>query len=185
MEYIRKINLINWISESEYKLEQNLISKLCSFINSSYYCINDQISADSITDSKTKNNNLSIWKLNDRNQINTILLAILFNLTSLDKVSFVILNEDEMIKAGLLLKDTKGTTPVSSLVDFHTDIISLNLKSLGLITSHIHHRLKNDDNLIQLTKPQVKKLLLEAIEKEMVDIDLINKSLKKDLGIAK
>lgn len=162
MLYIRKVSLSKW-TQLDYTKTKT-------------------ISADAITGCiRTSQNTLSLWQLHDKDAVeDTAALALISGLQSIEKIDLVIIDGDEL---GLSLEDTKGHTAVPDLVDTHTDITSLNYETLGTVAHYISKQLQDEENIIQITKPRVKEILLNAIENGRVEIDLLDTRLKEKLNI--
>lgn len=138
--------------------------------------------ADAITNClKTTRNTLSVWHINDKEDLDEAVLAIVSNQDHIESIDVVILSETSLIETGIKIVTSPGNTPFQGFVDSHRDISELTYSSLGLIKDHIVERIR-DENIVRYTKSKLTKLLLKAIEEGVLKRENLNDSLKSKLA---
>lgn len=162
MHLIRKINKAKWF-------QVNIMN-------------DSNVSADAITNClKTTGNTLSVWNIENEDDIEKALLAIASSLEHIETIDVVILNTDTLREYDINIVTSSGNTPIESLREIHRDLSGLTFSKLGQIKDHIVERIRND-KLKRYTKVQLKKLLLDAIDKEVLKIEDLNDSVRNKLN---
>lgn len=144
------------------------------------------VCGDAITDLKTTHNMLSIWKVNDDSQINESIAAVALGRDRLAKVSFVILEENEIEQVlNLSLENNEGKCkPIieESILKRHRDIVQLDSRQLESLSAYMLQRVQdshNDDK----DNEQIKEIVAALIQQNKVDPTKINSKLKAELGV--
>lgn len=140
------------------------------------------VSADAITNCmKTSKNTLSTWSVENEDQINDAVLAIVSVHQHLDTIDVVLLNQDNLAEIGIAFKQTPGATPVPTLVESHVDIVELSYQSLGKVADCIITCFK-EEKVKRFTRGELKKILLKAIEADKLSIDAIAPDIASKLS---
>lgn len=162
-KYVRLIKRGRWPTEEE--IDYNI----------------DNISAKTIVQEmamKGEENSLSIWQLENKEDI--ALAVISPAKQSIEKITAVKINKDELLKNGLEIKEQEGNSVASCLNSNHFDIVNMNYKSLGNFAKVIIEALKDENNLEIITQKEVIEILKKAIDdgkvnKDDLSSDIINK----------
>lgn len=122
-----------------------------------------EVSADAITNCmKTKDNTLSVWKIDNPSHVNDAVLAMASYFDHLDTIDIVVLDESALERAGLRIVPTPGNTPVKRLVDFHRLISELTYRTLGVLAGFTTQCFR-ETTVHRFTRGQLRTLLKEAI----------------------
>ncbi len=141
----------------------------------------EDVSADAITNCiKTSQNTLSTWRIDNEEQIDTAVLAIVSAHQHLDTIDVVWLSQDHLEKEGIHIQDTPGNTPIADLVESHVNIVGLTYKSLGKIAHSIVRRFSNN-GVRRYTRTRLKEILRKAISSGRLDAERIAPSIAKKL----
>ncbi len=141
----------------------------------------NDVSADAITNClKTTNNTLSVWSIENEDDIEKAILAIASNLDHIETIDIVILNDEVLQESGIKIITSKGNTPIESLKEIHRDLSELTFSKLGNVKDHIVERIRND-KLRRFTKGKLKKILRDAIEKGFLELDDLNESVRNKI----
>lgn len=141
----------------------------------------NDVSADAITNClKTTKNTLSVWSIENENDIEKAILAIASNLDHIETIDVVILNDEKLQEFGIKIITSMGNTPIESLKEIHRDLSELTFSKLGHIKDHIVERIRND-KIKRFTKGDLKKLLKKAIEKGFLELDDLNESVRSKI----
>ena len=161
MYLIRKINKAKWFQIDIMK--------------------DNDVAADAITNClKTTRNTLSVWNIENEDDIEKAVLAIASSLEHIETIDIVILNTDALLAFGIHIITSSGITPIESLKEIHRDLSGLTFSKLGQIKDHIVERIRND-KLKRYTKGKLKKILLDAINKGVLEIEDLNDSVRNKL----
>ena len=144
--------------------------------------INDSdVSADAITNClTTSRNKLSVWNIENEDDIEQAVLAIASSLEHIETIDVIILNTDILREYDINIITSTGNTPIESLKEIHRDLSGLTFSKLGQIKEHIVERIRND-KLKRYTKGKLKKLLLNAIDTGILELEDLNDSVRYKL----
>lgn len=143
------------------------------------------VCGDAITDLKTSCNALSIWMANNDEQIEESAAVIALGRTKLDKVSFILLEDDEINRINISLKNNKGECrPVidDSVLERHRDLIELDSVQLEKLSLYMLNQVQQDRCSFK-DSGQLKTIIFKMIDERKVDPTKINDKLKEELGI--
>lgn len=142
----------------------------------------DYLSADAITGClRTSGNTLSVWCSDDDEQTKKSLLALGSSLTSIETVSYVILESDHLEKELLQLVESEGNTAALGSNFLHRDIVSLDHTALAKVAVQVKHKISTDD-FLTLTKGDLKTMLIEGVQSGALDKDRLDKKLREALA---
>ena len=142
-----------------------------------------EISADAITvDLHTTENTLSFWQCGSgmEAEVEEAALAIAAAGQRVDKIDIVWVDEDELKTDGQTLKNTKGRTHVTELVDRHVDVCRLDYVRLGNVAHHVVTAIEKN-RYIRLPKRRVTEILAAAVEQERVNLDDLEKRVQEEV----
>jgi len=140
-----------------------------------------EVSADAITNClKTKNNSLSVWRIEDDSAVEDAVLAIVSNSQHPDTIHVALLHEREVLASGFQLEAKLGVTRVERLRDTHCDICGLTYGSLGLIARLIVECFQQE-RVHTFTSGMIKNLLKKAIEEGELEEGDLEDSMRSKL----
>ena len=142
-----------------------------------------EISADAVTaDLRTQNNNLSLWRCDSgaNRDIDNVVLAIASGRDKVDKVEFVLIDDEDLKHDGHIIKDTNGRTPVQSLVKLHVDVMRLNYCRLGKVARRVASAVAANQ-CHRVSKKRVGKLLVGAVDRGEVKIEQLSDKLQLEV----
>jgi len=138
------------------------------------------IPADAITgDLRTQGNKLSLWQFDsvtDEN-INMVGLALASKRDDLAPIA-ITWADRETLSADVDFEVSLGDTPVHSLKSFHIDALNVDLERLSLIAKLFFESI-NNDNFKRLTRTEVKRLMIAAIQSDNLKAADLNEKLAK------
>lgn len=125
-----------------------------------------KIRADAITyDLKTRDDSISVWRINSKEEVDEAIVALASNCDSISKIDVVLMEEQHLKRRKVRIDDNIiGDTPYTSFNEKHCHIHELNIKSLATVAKHIGQRLLLNGTFYRRTAGQVKRLLIKAIE---------------------
>lgn len=124
-------------------------------------------------DFRNKDNTLSIWNLEDPNDV---ALALINSGAHLEDTFIVKLKKSDLISSNLTLINNEGGSVFSQYNDKHYDITDVNYKQLGSVIKLILSSLKSEDYEIITTHE-----ILKLIKKAIIDNKIEPKHLPKEI----
>jgi hypothetical protein len=139
-------------------------------------------SADAITNClKTKNNTLSVWRIDSETELEEAVLAIVSGQDHLDTIDVVMLDDDYLIKCKIPTKEIEGRTPVEDLKHTHRDLSSLDFWAIGMVAEHIVENIKKD-KLKRFTQAKLKKIIKDAIANNRLKLSDLKEDIQKQIN---
>lgn len=135
------------------------------------------ISADAITNCmKTTKNTLSTWRVDNEEQLEIAVLAIVSGHQQIDTIDVVWVDQIQMEQEGIAFERTPGITPITSLVDSHVDVVNLTYASLGkfaycIVNCFLEKKIK------RYTRGMLKNMLREAINSGKINEESLAPSI--------
>lgn len=137
------------------------------------------IQADTVlAEFKTDKNKLSVWAIENEDDLDDAFIALGSNCQSLTTISAVKIDEVNLID--LSLEFEEGDTPTYGINSKHRNIVELNYVTLGNVINSIIWSIR-DDNYVRKTKGQMTELLVKAYKANKLDMDRIASSVKDSI----
>ena len=146
-------------------------------------CSINCLQADAISDLRTQGNTLSVWRVENLNEIDEAVLALAAssNTERIETITIVWEDEEVFLKKGITVNDTvEGDTVVTDLRPKHRDLSDLSYDSLGVISEIIMNSL-NSSNTKRIPRQDVKKILVNAYKNDRISEEICTESLNSEL----
>jgi hypothetical protein len=163
MVLVRKISLAKWSTSAPFA--------------------EGEISADAVTaDLRTTGNALSMWKGCHQGEtaLEDAVLALASGFERGDKLDVVWLEKRKLVKAGVSLQQTPGSTPIADLQDRHFDATELDLVRLGEVAKAVAHAVQTQQ-YHRFTKKDVLRLIAKAVVAKRVRLEDLKEKLRSEL----
>ncbi len=144
----------------------------------SYLC------GDAISDLRTTDNKLSVWKADTQEDINDAIVALALNRDSVSKLSYFFLKEEDLDKMEIKISDKQAGVAAgldSQILTKHRDLIDLDYWRLGYIAEHLTELAKDENNRKNCSASEVKKLLERYKEEHKIIPEQVKDKLKINL----
>ena len=128
-------------------------------------CSINMLSGDAISDLRTTNNTISLWRVDSEAELLTAMLALAASSKSskIENVSLVWFPEEALLNRNIQLDtDSPGDTIVSDLAQFHRDACKITYKSLGDLAVLIMTELIQEKHYKRFGRAEVKQALVNA-----------------------
>ena len=162
MFYLRKINRGKWPSENtipQAKLKD--------------------IPADTVvTELKTLDNKLSVWKIENDEDLVDAFIALASNSDYLGSIDAIKIDSEKM--KNLEFDSEIGDTPAKKINEKHRNIINLNYINLGSVIEAIIDGFQNEQN-IRKTRSEIKDILKKACADGKVKLEDLSQDIQKHL----
>lgn len=142
---------------------------------------NSMISADAISDLRTTENCISTWYVEDSSDVKTAIQALSSGFRALDSIKIVVLDYNELLRAGFVVDETDGETKIDTYKSLHRDISHLNAGSLPHLARIILQNVWNS-NVQSIPRDQVGEWLLDAMIEKKLDFSKLEKNMKTALS---
>lgn len=141
---------------------------------------------DAIADLKTDQNGLSVWFTPDLEDehIYPVIAAIATNRDSIQKVTYVVLDEEKLHTLGIEHEQIPGVAPGiidSQILNRHFDLIDIDYKRLGLLAEYIQDLIKKKRGKT-INEKQLGKYINQMIENKQINVDNLKVGIKNSLG---
>ena len=157
---VRKINRAKWMSGD---------------------IIKEPPSADAITGClRTIKNTLSVWRINNENELEEAVLAIVSGQDHLETIDVVMMDDEYFIKCKISTDETEGHTPIENLKNTHRDLCSLDYWTIGMVAEHIIENIKKD-KLKRYRESDLKRILKNAIEKNRLELFDLSENIQQKM----
>lgn len=140
---------------------------------------------DAVTDLKTTSNRLSTWLANNDEDIEDAIVALALSRDKVQKMCYMILNEDILHELGIELDAKKGEAPGldKEILKKHRDLVELDIKRLGMLSEYMINIAKTPEFAEwNKTEEEIYKLLIKYREAKKINPAKVNKRLKEFLG---
>lgn len=140
------------------------------------------ICGDAISDLRTTDNNLSVWKADSEEDIEDAIVALALNRDAVEKIIYILIREEDLAKLEIEISDKKaGKAPGlrDSILNKHRDLIELDFWRIGFLAEYMLRLAKDEKHRKLYSKADVKMLLNKY--KERIDIDNMSEKLKEKL----
>ena len=140
---------------------------------------------DAIADLKTDQNGLSVWftpDLDDKN-IYPVIAAIAINRDTIQKVTYVVLDEKRLQSLGIEHKQISGIAPGivdEDILNRHFDLIDIDYKRLGLLADYIQELITNKAGKT-INDKQLEEYINQMIENDQINVDNLKVGIKNSL----
>ena len=138
------------------------------------------IEADTVVaEFKTDKNKLSVWKVENDEDIEDAFIALGSNCSSVGTIWAAKISSTEL--EGISFDDEEGNTPTVGINQKHRNITGLNYLSLGTVISSILACFKKENQIVKKSRPEMRKLLAEAYVNNRLQSDYLNPGLLDEI----
>lgn len=139
-------------------------------------------SADIITNClKTSNETLSLWYVDKEEEIYKAIIALSANKDFLSRLDYIVIPDECITKHKLKLEKTIGESPYIDFNNNHFDIVEVKYGVLGEICNMIFELIKDKGEIKRVPLSDVKNMLINAINENLLNKDAMKESLLKDI----
>lgn len=140
--------------------------------------------SDSISDLETTNHELSVWRLNskdDKENIDKVALALAMCCDKPAEIMLVLIDPDNLKdhkgrSFRMDLSEQEGATRFKKMKDEHVNFILPSIFELGHLASNIHELLKDISNVRYYNVQELADLFYEACDRDEISPDDVIKS---------
>ena len=134
-----------------------------------------------LSDLKTTKNTLSLWKFEDEQEKNDLIVAMAMSRQHIQKLVYVVMDDDGINKRGIPLEpelgNADGITDVNILKK-HVNMTKIDFWRLGYVADYLCDLVKEDNGHAFVTDRQLYQLIKDRAQNGTIDIDQMNDSLR-------
>ena len=136
-----------------------------------------EIQGDAFLDLQPKENALSVWRVENEENINRIIAALAANRSHLAHFDYVIFEKEGLSCIGVESLHTKGETSDAEVNELHYDLVQLTVRKLAALAD-----LVAAGNHCRTSKKEIKDLLWQGIQAGYLNDQDISSSILQKLG---
>ena len=140
---------------------------------------------DVISDLRTQNNTLSVWRADSDEDINDAIVAMSLNRNDVSKMIALLLDEEELTAMQIDFSDKNpGKAPgaIEDIKKKHRYLVEIDYKRLGVLSNYMLKIVHDKSKRIEVSKPNMKKLLEQYRDGEKIILDEMNDDLRNNLN---
>lgn len=142
------------------------------------------ICGDAISDLRTRDNKLSVWKADTQEDIDDAIVALALNRDSVQKVSCFFLNENDLEKIQIRISDEQEGEACgldSHILKKHRDLIELDYWRLGFLAEYMIELAKDKKNRADYSEKKVRTLLERYRAEQKITPEQVKEKLREKL----
>lgn len=143
------------------------------------------IAGDVISDLRTQNNTLSVWRADSQEDINDAIVAMSLNRTDVSKLIALLLDENDLSAMQIYFSEAlpgKAPGAIDVIKKKHRDLLEIDFKRLGLLSDYMMRIVHDKTKRIEVTKPYLKKLLEQYKKDHLIVVEEMNPELRIKLN---
>ena len=139
------------------------------------------LDAVSISDLGTDDNDISVWQINDMNELEEVGLTIAMTKNCLKDFNVVILDADKIAELGLKITSQPGTSRFKERNSFHKNISVPTFWEIGYLSEYIYKQLQDEHNFHYFAEEELKETLYKVAKEGSMKYDFMADSNEKKL----
>lgn len=142
------------------------------------------ICGDAISDLRTTDNKLSVWKADSQEDIDDAIVALALNRDSVSKICYFFLQEEELAKMKIEISDEEAGKALGlkeSILNKHRDLIELDYWHIGFLAEYMIKLANDNNNRKVCTRAEVIALLNKYKEEHKIEPENMSEKLKDNL----
>ena len=128
----------------------------------------EETQADALLDLQTRNNRLSVFRVDSDNDIQRVVVALAASRDHVANIDYAVFDDDELIAQGIGITQTVGETPDKTANMLHHDIHNLTVRQIELLARTIaladHTRIHRRD---------IQTMLRDALQSGDLEPDVV------------
>lgn len=144
------------------------------------WLINNDIQADPLCGLLIIEGSMSVWYIDDSKlYLDLIIAALVVNRQNLDKFEYGLFDHNVLDDVEIKVEKTTGTTPIDNINSFHRDLTQLTIDKATILIKAIFPTIQKE----RVPVENVKQKVIIALEKEQINFNKVNRSMKSQLSV--
>ena len=134
------------------------------------------------SDLKTDKNTLSLWKYEDEQEKNDLIVAMALSRQHIQKLVYVMMDDTGINKRGIPLKDELGYADGivdKTILEKHVNMTKIDFWRLGYIAEYLCDLVKEDNGHDFVTEKQLYQMIKDRANNGTIDVEQMNESLRE------
>ena len=165
MKYIRKINGINNWNPSKTMLYDGSFS-----------------SGDILfKELRTTKNTLSIWSFTNDHELKDVLVAIALNRDNIQKLNYMILDDDEISQLGIFVEPEQGIADGltdNAILNRHHNLTKIDFWRLGYVSEYFIELAKDENRHNSITEKRLFGLIRQSVDSGKINYDQMKPAMR-------
>lgn len=133
-------------------------------------------------DLKTDKNTLSLWKFEDDQEKNDLIVAMAMSRQHIQKLVYVVMDDAGINKRGIPLEDELGNADGitdENILKKHVNMTKIDFWRLGYVAEYLCDLVKEDEGHAFVTDRQLYQLIKDRANNGIIDVDQMNDSMRE------
>lgn len=134
-----------------------------------------------LSDLRTDKNTLSLWKYEDEQEKNDLIVAMAMSRQHIQKLVYVVMDDTGINKRGIPLQDELGNADGivdQTILEKHVNMIKIDFWRLGYVAEYLCDLVGEDDGHAFVTDKQLFKLMQDRVNNGTIDVEQMNEPLR-------
>lgn len=134
-----------------------------------------------LSDLKTEKNTLSLWKFEDDQEKNDLIVAMAMSRQHIQKLVYVVMDDAGINKRGIPLEDEIGNADGivdENILKKHVNMAKIDFWRLGYVAEYLCDLVEKDEGHDFVTDKQLYQLIKDRANNGTIDVDQMNESLR-------
>ena len=135
-----------------------------------------------LSDLKTNRNTLSLWKYEDEQEKNDLIVAMAMSRHHIQKLVYVMMDDNGIKKREIPLEDELGNADGivdKKILEKHVNMTKIDFWRLGYVAEYLFDLVKEDNGHDFVTEKQLYQMIKERVNNGIIDIEQMNECLRK------
>ena len=135
-----------------------------------------------LSDLKTDKNTLSLWKYEDDQEKNDLIVAMAMSRQHIQKLVYVVMDDAGIKKRGIPLEDELGNADGivdEAILNKHVNMTKIDFWRLGYVAEYLCDLVDKENGHAFVTDKQLYQMIKDRAQNGIIDVDLMNDSLRE------
>lgn len=135
-----------------------------------------------LSDLKTDKNTLSLWKFEDDQEKNDLIVAMAMSRQHIQKLVYVVMDDAGINQRGIPLEDELGNADGitdENILKKHVNMTKIDFWRLGYVAEYLCDLVKEDEGHAFVTDRQLYQLIKDRANNGIIDVDQMNNSMRE------
>ncbi len=135
-----------------------------------------------LSDLKTDKNTLSLWKYEDDQEKNDLIVAMALSRQHIQKLVYVVMDDAGINKRGIPLEDELGNADGivdENILHKHVNMTKIDFWRLGYVAEYLCDLVEDDDGHSFVTDKELFQMIKDRVNNGTIDVEQMNEFLRE------
>ncbi len=135
-----------------------------------------------LSDLKTEKNTLSLWRFEDDQEKNDLIVAMAMSRQHIQKLVYVVMDDDGINKRGIPLEYELGNADgivKKDILEKHVNMAQIDFWRLGYVAEYLCDLVEKDNGHAFVTEKELYQMIKDRAQNGTIDIEQMNESLRE------